>query len=366
MRTLYQYLFTKMPLVRSNADGMLYLLTEEERGRIMRVQYVAIGVSVLFSVIGFVLLYLPQYNFKAFFMPTNVDLPYFGRVALPIVTTVYGVVLMVVEIMLLTLLHLSTVQRIAAITGYLGADMHQNDNIKTVLDVSLEVKSRSQEALGLDPYQDLNPILVFGYNFLLRLKGWLGSVVIKWFLSRMLGRFAVREVLDFSGLPIYAFLNGYATYRLLREARVVIMGQHLIERVLQSIDFQEIKYDGFENLIYDTLQFIVINKRDYHHNHYILAKNVLSACDIPPRAQYKLRDDYYTHLAAAPQATQRCCILLIHLGFLLDGELSLRERTTIQTLRKKGLITENINDVLLYLKSFLAGDGMQNLLIRYA
>jgi hypothetical protein len=279
---------------------------------------------------------------------------------------VYGVVLMVAEILLLTLLHLYAVHRIAAITGYLTpTDLGQADKVKMVLDVSLEVKNTAQGELGIDPYQGLSAVVVFGYNLILRLKGLLSSVLLKWVLQRLLGRFAVRELLDFSGLPIYGFLNGYSTYTLIREARVVIMGQHLIERCLVRIDFSALHSPDFADLLYDTLQFIAINKRDYHQNHYLLTKLLLERCNVLPRNAHRLRDDYYTHLKKATPAEQTFCLLIVHLGFLLDGEISIRERVTLQSLIAYGFAVENFGDLERHLKAFLSGSGMERLLMKY-
>jgi hypothetical protein len=366
MRRIYQYIFKKFPFWEDRPDGMLHLLTLSERKRVMQVQYWAIAISVLLSAMGFVLLYLPQYELPHLFPKIPLMLPLLGEVHFPLIATLYGVILMVLEMVLLTILHLYSVHRIAAITGYITpTDLAQADKIETVLDVSLEVKNTAQEEFGIDPYQGLSPVVVFGYNLVFRLKGLLGSVFLKWILQRILGRFAVRELLDFSGLPIYGFLNGYSTYTLLREARVVIMGQHLIERSLQRIDYEALKHPDFENLLYDTLQFIAINKRDYHKNHYLLTKLLLERCGIASRTKHHLRSDYYTHLKAAPLPLQRCCLLVIHLGFLLDGELSLRERITIQNLEKEGFPTESFAEVQRHLKAYLSGSGMERLLAKY-
>jgi hypothetical protein len=366
MRNFYQYIFTILPFWEDRPDGMLHLLTLHERKRVLQVQYWAIALSVLFSVMGFVLLYLPQYELPHLFTKIIVVLPYFGAVHFPLVATVYGVVLMIAEILLLTLLHLYAVHRIAAITGYLTpSDLAQADKVKTVLDVSLEVKNKAQEELGIDPYQGLSAAVVFGYNLILRLKGLLSSVMLKWVLQRLLGRFAVRELLDFSGLPIYGFLNGYSTYTLLREARVVIMGQHLIERCLARIDFTALATPDFADLLYDTLQFIAINKRDYHNNHYLLTKLLLERCGVQPRNTHRLRADYYTHLKNTTPAVQTFCLLIVHLGFLLDGEISIRERVTLQALTDEGFNVENFTDLQRHLKAFLSGSGMESLLVNY-
>ena len=77
-----------------------------------------------------------------------------------------------------------------------------------------------------------------------------------------------------ASIPVFAFWNAIGTYYVLKEVRIVIMGQNLIDRVgaVMNNPITAIKID--HEILYKTLQYIAISKRDYHYNHYFLTKNL--------------------------------------------------------------------------------------------
>jgi hypothetical protein len=368
MRKIYAQLLHWLPIKNLRHDDALYILTDEERTQIMRQQYWAMALAAAFSMCGFLLLYEPQYWLPDWFGKTHIRLPFTAiEFDFALRTQIYGLCLMLIEIAALTFLNLYSVHFIAAASGFLT---HKNNaekgqRVSAILDVSLEVKNKELAKYGIDPFQGMSAWLLFVFNLLLRLKGMAGSLVLKWIIGRWFGRFAVRRVMDMAGMPIYMFLNAYSIYTVLREARVVIMGQQLIERVLQRIDNEAVKCEDFELLLYDTLQFIAVNKRDYHQNHFILTRLLLKRFGIAPKSHYLLRKDYLERLRQTPEATQRFFLILIHLGFLLDGELSWNEEREIRKMRKKGIKIGSIATIKSYLRSFMRGEGMENLFKAY-
>ena len=372
MRQFYKFFLKKLPTRYRAADANLHLLTDSELRDIYWVQWGGVCAAAMFSVFGFIALYLPFYLYPQYFLKCVFTLPFYGKLEFAWVFNLYSMVLMVVEIYALTLLNIYTVHRLACITGFLTDKDGQHEaqpRLNALLDVGLEVQRKAQIEYGIDPFQGMSVSVVFFANLMLRLRGLLSSLAIKWFLGRWLGLSTLRAVMDFSVMPLYMVLNGYSTYSLLREARVVIMGQHLIERVLQTIDFQYFKTnfhsDYLAELLYDTLQFVAVQKRDYHTNHYILAKLLLAELEIPPRKAHILRENYLEILENSPKRLQNLCVLLIHLGFLLDGNFSFREQIKVAGMHKHGILTENIRDVSRYLDSFLRGEGMTELLKKY-
>jgi hypothetical protein len=74
----------------------------------------------------------------------------------------------------------------------------------------------------------MNIGLLFLFNLVFRLKGWLGNKVIR-FLTRLLpGRYVVRSVLDFAGMPLYMAINAYAVSTVMREAKGIILGSTFV------------------------------------------------------------------------------------------------------------------------------------------
>ena len=202
---------------------------------------------------------------------------------------------------------------------------------------------------------------VWMINLFIALKATLSNMVVKILVRRVLGRYAVREVLDLLGIPIFAFWNIMATRNILREARVMIMGQNLIDFIVPTFENIASKIKDVpetKSLIYDTLQFIAVSKRDYHANHAYLTAKILPIFKIDIEEKHLIPNDYDVRLAAAEPTLKRFCQLLIIIGLLLDGQISGREKRRIQEFHQKNIINLSVAQLLSLKDDFLEGRGI--------
>ena len=113
-------------------------------------------------------------------------------------------------------------------------------------------------------------------------------------------------------------------------------------------------------MLYDTLQYIAICKRDFHHNHYLLTKAFLEFFHIPAEKYHRLPDDYSERLKQASAAPAALCQLIILLGFILDGRVSWRERLRLRQMNRLGVLKESHADLKRYARDFLNGAGVDS------
>src|SRR6185436_11925961 len=154
------------------------------------------------------------------------------------------------------LLNLVSVHEIAAATGFI-TPATKPERRADVLQIGLERKSTEVIRYGIDPFEGLSKGWLLLFNFSLKLKGWLGNQVIRYLTRLLLGRYAVRTLLDFVGLPLYMAINAYAVYAVMREARVVVLGQTVIRLLLERLPALTLSGEEKE-LLYDTLQYIAV------------------------------------------------------------------------------------------------------------
>ena len=360
MQRLYSYFFARLPVRPLANDGELHILNPAEVRFVRKRHRQALVVSASLSVAGFLAYFLPVYLVPQLFPAAPVTLPLLGAIVLPWAELLWGVVLMVVEIYLLVLLNLWGVHEIAVATGLMGAhDKHQL--APEIIGIGIGAENRGLLRYGIDPFLGLNRGLLFAFNLVLRLKGWLGSKLLRYLVQRLLGRLAVREVLDFIGLPIYMAINAYSTHVVLREARVIIMGKRLIEHLARRLPASFAGEDP-RALLHATCQFIAVSKRDFHQNHYALTGTLIERYAITVEAAPEL--DYLERLRAADPELRRVCVLLLVLGFILDGQVSWRERRRIDLLRDAGILDYTAEDVRRFARAFLSGEGIEPLLAR--
>jgi hypothetical protein len=369
MNRFYTWYFRRLSIGASPADESLHLLSAEEVRYLRRIELRTQLWAAFWGTVGVLALYLPQYWAPAWFPSAAVNLPFFEKsVAVPWVATIYGVVLVFLEIVALTLLNLRAVHQIAVVVGYLTST-NRDERTKNLLLLGTEQKDKSVLNYGIDPLQGLSTQRVFLFNALIALKATVSNQLVRALLNRFLGRYAGREVLDMAGIPVFAFWNVLAARTVLRQARLVILGQTTIDQALHrfpQVYARHVADDPAEiDLIYDTLQFIAISKRDFHPNHGYLTKRLLDHFGIPPRERHVLRPDYLDRLKTAPAPLSALCRFVIALGFLLDGKLSTRERVRIRRLDRAAVLHESPQELNRWCADFQAGRGVPELMERY-
>jgi hypothetical protein len=363
MPQLYNHFFERLPVRRVSTDSQLDRLIVEEIARVRRIHRISLITAALLAVLGFLSYYLPIDLFPHLFPATVVNLPLIEATRIAWSELLWCVILTMIELYLLVLLNIAGVHEIAVATGFINPN-NKSERSETLLGIGLEKKTREVNRYGIDPFQGLNKWALLLYNLILRLKGWLATQVIRYLLRLLLGRYAVRTLLNYSGMPIYMALNAYSVHNVLREARVVIMGQTVISQLMQRLPTLDLS-NSEKDLLYDTLQYIAISKRDFHLNHYLLTRNLLEFFSIPVKSRHDLSEDYIERLKSGPGKIKALCQLVILLGFILDGKISFRERFKIRKLNRHGIIRESIRDVERYSRDYLNGSGVNALSDNY-
>ncbi len=359
MKKLYNYFYRLLPIGKVNTDDQLFILTEDEITTIKKKERIAIWLAALFGAVGVILLYFPQYNFPQWFPKTPFRL--FNKTFdAPLVMLAWSVLLVVIEILLLTFLNIWVVHEIAVATGFLSYQ-NKKDKRDLLINIGLEKKNKEITHYGIDPLQGMNRKALMIWNLLFILKATLSNFLFKFFIQRVLGRYALQAVQDFAGIPIFALWNAFGAKVILKEARVIIMGQNLIENVCDRIKANQPATPQFKNLLYETLQYIAISKRDFHQNHFVLTKNLFELYGLQIKQDRFTESEYYTSLKVADKEQKEACQLLIILGFLLDGKLSWREQLQINELKKDGLLNVDGATIKKYQKDFLEGRGVEAL-----
>ncbi|NTU79581.1 MAG: hypothetical protein HGA45_09285 [Chloroflexales bacterium] len=362
--SFYRGYLDRLPVGPSAADADLHLLNEGERAQLRRITRWSMVLGFSISLVCNSSLFLPLYAYPHLFPIIGLPIPGLGTVArLEWGPWLWMALWIFVEITLLVLLNLTGVHAVAVATGYLTR-ANKAERSESVLRMALNTPARELATYGIDPFQGVNRYSLIIFNFILQMKGVIAHQFLRLLLVRFLGRLALRAVLDFSGVPIYGTLNALGARAILREARVLIMGEMIIERLgpqLPDLAPSSLR----DNLIYDTLQFIAIHKRDFHRNHYLLTGLLLKRYAIEPRDAHRVSDDYSSRLAAAPDDLRSLCTLVLILGLLLDGRISWRERARIPQLSRMGLLAEQREELQTWADDFVEGRGLDAVVTRY-
>lgn len=357
---MYSRFYNMLPANRETGDGSVYLLNDEEVRLIRKTERNAVIASALIGAAMILILYVPQYLWSDYFSDTAFELPLLQKtIKFSIPKFLFGQALVFIEVFLLTLLGIYCAHEIGVSTGFIDRNSKLNPEKKDILlKISKEYKTREIHDLGINPYHGLGKTRIFLLNLLFTLKATLSNFLVRLFLQKILGRYAFRIILDFAGIPVFAFWNAMGTRKILRESRVIIMGLNLLEQFEKEITTFRTLSEREKTLLYDTLQLIAVSKRDYHQNHYVLSKMIMNRFEIPVEKEHGISPSYLKEIPVTDKTFRSLNEKIIILGLIIDGHISKREKKRIEELKESGVIISNTQQISAIKDSFVYGKGI--------
>ncbi len=344
------------------AGNELFLLSETEIKALSKIRkntYWKVGLA---GILGVALLYAPYHIFGASLFPeTQVWIPiYKDYIPLEIGFIVYSLVLVLLEIWFLTYTNIKAVVKIAHACGHPNPnDQNFENNINALIAVGLEKKQNELESIGINPYEGLNPWGVFIFQTILRLKAAVSGFIFKLLVKKALGRYALRAVIDFAGMPVYAFWNIWGARKVMNEARIRVMAPPLIKRFADLIYAEQKDNPEFKKYLYDTLQLISESKRSFHYNHFLLSVSLLEKFEIVITEEPPYNEGFLTEIESLSNETRRGVQQLFVFGIMIDGGLSRREKKAIRYLIDKKMLQYAEAEVVQWSKDYFAGRGIE-------
>ena len=320
-----------------------YVLNAYECRMIRKAKALTLLTAALLGMLGVVMLYIPQYYWPDFF--TNTPVPFFGNVyQVPLIAALYGILLVYLEVSLLIATNLRGVKSIMEACQFPRAhDAQYERHLQALADAALERTNRGILRFGIDPYLTMPRWGLTIYFLLNMMKAALSNLAIKFVLKRFLGRFALRQVTDLAGMPIYAFWNAWASWQVLHEAQVRVMAPTTIREFVNELHDEWGKSEEFRPLILEALQYVAILKRQYNYAHFLLTETLVDRFELHTDAT--LTGHFAERVVQAPPQVRRSLERLVVFGVLVDGKLSWFEKRRLSQLRKKGFLTYSADTI---------------------
>jgi hypothetical protein len=351
--------------VRTQQDDDLYVLTPEEKEALRKIRLSTYIKAGLAGALGIVLLYVPYHIFEETLFPKrDIWIPiYDDYLSLEIEFLIYSVVLVFIEIWYLTFLNIQAVDKITKACGCLDPnDADFEKDVDSLIRVGLEKKHKELETVGIDPYEGLSKWGVLAFQVIIKMKAAISGFVWKIFVSKILGRYAFRMVVDVLGAPIYAAWNIYASRKVMNEARVRVMAPPLINKFALQLQEEFKDNEEFRSVIYPSLQAISVSKRSFHYNHFLLATSLLTRFEIDIQTDPDYDKDFLKKVDELSPEIQKAVSKLIVFGILIDGGLSQIEKRSLIRLRKEGVLPYSFETIKKWSDDYFEGRGMDELL----
>ena len=351
--------------IRTQKDDELSVLTPKEKEALRKIRLSTYIKAGLAGALGIVFLYVPYHIFEETLFPKrDIWIPiYNDYLSLEIEFLIYSVVLVFIEIWYLTFLNIQAVDKITKACGCL--DPYAKDfekDVDALIRVGLEKRHKELETIGINPYEGLSKWGVLAFQVILKMKAAISGFVWKILVSKILGRYAFRMVVDVLGAPIYAVWNIYASRKVMNEARVRVMAPPLINKF--SLELEEAFKDNeeFRSAIYPSLQAISVSKRSFHYNHFLLASSLITRFKIDVQTDPDYDKDFLKKVDELSPEIQKAVSKLIVFGILIDGGLSQIEKRSLIRLRKEGVLPYSFETIKKWSDDYFEGRGMDELL----
>ncbi|OIQ37666.1 MAG: hypothetical protein BM555_00290 [Crocinitomix sp. MedPE-SWsnd] len=340
----------------------LFLLSEAEIAALKKIRKRTFWRAGLAGALGVILLYAPYHIFGSALFPMNhVWIPFYDDyIDIEIGFLVYSLVLVLLEIWFLTFTNIKAVAHIAKACGHPNPnDRNFENNISALISVGLEKKQKQLESIGINPYEGLNPIGVFVFQIILRLKATVSGILFKLLVKKALGRYALRAVIDFAGIPVYSFWNIWGSRKVMDESRIRVMAPPLIKRCSDLLYESQKENPEFVKSLYDSLQLISESKRSFHYNHFLLSVTLLERFGIEIKEEPPYNDDFLEEIPSLSPQTRKAVQQLFVFGIMIDGAISRREKKAIRYLIEKNVLEYSEAEIVKWSKDYFDGRGIE-------
>lgn len=348
--------------VRTQESDDLFILSEEEKQSLKSIRNKTYLKAGLAGALGIILLYVPYHIFEETLFPKrNIWIPlYNDYMELEIEFLIYSVLLVFIEIWYLTFINIKAVDAISKACGCLNPnDPRFDEDVDSLIQVGLEKKHEELKKVGINPYEGLSKWGVLAFQVLIKLKAAISGFIWKLFVSKLLGRYALRLVVDVLGAPLYAAWNIYGSRKVMNEARVRVMAPPLINHFSLQLEEEFRGNEEFKSVIYPTLQAISVSKRSFHYNHFLLATSLLTRFNIEVKTDPSYDKGFLKKVDDYSPAVQKAVSKLIVFGILIDGGLSQIEKRSLIRLKKEGVLPYSLETVKKWSKDYFEGKGLE-------
>lgn len=211
---------------------------------------------------------------------------------------------------------------------------------------ALELPNSPERVFGVDPRREVGKVRLLLVSLLYKAKVGATNFVIKALIRRAMGRAIVRGVLSFVAVPVTAAWNAAVCWKVLREARIRVLGPSAIEEMCRII-FEhagELSELG-RNTIVRAVGSSIVRTRDMHPNLQALlvhVQTVLGEKASAPvsRDAHKDVDDpaiFLDQLAKLPENERLTTLRILNVAGMIDGRVNFRESALIEeALRRTG------------------------------
>jgi hypothetical protein len=186
------------------------------------------------------------------------------------------------------------------------------------------------------------------------------NFLTKMLIRRLMGRAAVRTWLPLVAVPVTAAWNAWVMWRVLRQARLRVMGPFAATEYLDNIvpDPGAVSDQGKLHLV-QAVGVAVVRKRDMHPNLESLLDQTTQKLGVSEPDDENLSDwlEFLEELQELPTHEQAMSIRLLAAAIVIDGRRGARELMVLREAHRVTGRTFDLRAVTRLYRGFVRGDA---------
>lgn len=222
---------------------------------------------------------------------------------------------------------------------------------------ALELPDPVRIVEGIDPWRETSVARLYLLVALYRLKRGLSKFAAEFLVKQAAPNTLMRVFAPATALPVTALWNAFVSWKILREARIRVLGPSASEEVFSRIlaDTTRLSEAG-RMCLYRAVGMGIVLKRSVHPNLLALLEGLVRRLGPVPPAHLDDRGRFLEVIAMLSREEQVRALQVLSVAAVVDGRLVGRERVMIRQARRACGLSESLTAVDRLLSRFSRGD----------
>ena len=225
---------------------------------------------------------------------------------------------------------------------------------------ALELPNPPDGLDGINPRREISRFELLVVAAVYKFKATVTNFLVKAILRRIVGRSALRAVMEFAAMPVYGFWNGLIAYWVLRQARVRALGPSAIEefsRVLYEDADQRSK--AAQTAAFQAIGAAIVRTVDLHPNLILLMQSTRRHLGTPGEVPLDDSQAFIQTVQQLPPDEQAFALRVLVVASISDGKMVGRERRLLQEMFQRCGLGDDLSGIQRLRKAFVKGEDIR-------
>jgi hypothetical protein len=311
-------------LPKISADDAVHVINAEERRAMRRIHNFAIARAAAVGGAGALIMGY----FDAFVLDQSEPVHYWISV---------GILTGITAVLEIAFLYWDALRSVHNLAHAAGLDLFETGKEErqavaaALARAALELPNPPERVFGVNPRREVRKLRLVLVSLLYKAKVGATNFVVKALIRRAMGRALVRGLLSFAAVPVTAAWNAWVAWRVLREARIRVLGPSAIEEMCSMIfeEAGELTPLGKDTVV-RAIGSSIVRTRDMHPNLHHLLVHVTTTLHEPPDKDVDDPAVFLDQLARLDERERLTALRILNVASMIDGRLTGAETKLVE------------------------------------